>query len=319
MIKLSICIPTYNRYEKVAKIIRFFCSEGVNQFSNIELIVSDNASSQHEVNKLVSLCKQKEIFLNLNKVNMGLIGNINKLTELAVGEYIWYVGDDDELKPGILKKVHDIILQYDIGHLFINHSATRDGEIINSRLYDGVGGYYSDGLKMFRELTEKSFSNLGVQMFITANIFKRKFIKEADLLAISLNEYNNLALPLGYALFSSVEPGYIIDEVMINNDWTETSWSDKSILVHCRDMFAICDGFSTYMQCGKIIRPLLLSNLPCEYPEFVYLKHQKKFKKDNYVMKFYLTHCPHRSIKDVALIIFNKYIKRFMSFVKNKN
>ena len=115
--------------------------------------------------------------------------------------------------------------------------------------------------------------NLGVQMFITANIFYRECIIEADLLADNISENDNLALPLGYALFASEKPGYIVDEVMINNDWTETSWSDKSILVHCRDMFAICDKFSTYMQCNNILRPLFLSNLPCKYPEFIYLKY----------------------------------------------
>lgn len=304
--KLSICIPTYNRAAEVEGKIDFFLKEGILNYDDIELIISDNCSTDGTSERIMPKCKESGFVLNVNAENKGHIGNYQKLTELAKGEYIWFVCDDDDLKPGILAAVYSILNRYDIGHLFINHSVIKGQEPLTDRVYKGKEGYFDNGIEMFVEITKNSFSNLGVQMFLTANVYKRSFITESDILAKKLNENNNLALSLGYSLYAGKMPGYILSDVYINDNWEETSWYDRRFLVWCRDMPAICDKFSQKVNCEKRIRKLLIKYAPIKYPEIVYCKYKKKFGQDNYALKMYLRHFPYLIFYDSIKILIRK-------------
>lgn len=309
--KLSICIPTYNRVEAVKRKIDFFVSEGILNYDDIELIISDNCSTDGTADKIVGRCEDCGFTLNVNTKNLGLIGNVQKLTDLSKGEYIWYVCDDDELKAGILAAVYTIINQYNIGHLFVNHSVVRGQEKLSECVYRGRGGYFDDGIEMFTEITRNSFSHLGVQMFLTANIYRHSLIKEADSLAKNINENDNLALPLGYSLYTGKMSGYLLTDIKINDSWSETSWSDRKILVMCRDMPAICDKFSGVLGCEKEIRKILVEYLPIKYPELIYCKYKRMFKRDNYALKMYLRHFPYLVIYDSINILIRKVRRIF--------
>ena len=96
MKKLSICIPTYNRPDSIDSLSKDFFSPILDKYSEmIEIIVCDN-SDEYE-------CLLNERFLDSrvkydkNLVNLGFAGNIKKCIELATGEFLWIIADDDEI------------------------------------------------------------------------------------------------------------------------------------------------------------------------------------------------------------------------------
>ena len=99
---LSICIPTYNRSDLLFRAVK----SAVNQsYKNIEIIISDNSSSgEHWININDISKLDKRIIINRNEENIGFSGNLNKCLEVATGDYILFLCDDDELFPEIVEK-----------------------------------------------------------------------------------------------------------------------------------------------------------------------------------------------------------------------
>ena len=119
---LSICIPTYNREKKIKNMLHFLDKERVLGNDNIEVIVSNNCSSDDTAMILHSYNSSNLFTFNQN-VNLGLIGNLLFLQNNANGKFVWFIGDDDILYPGIFDKVLHVLSNYsDIHHLFINYS-----------------------------------------------------------------------------------------------------------------------------------------------------------------------------------------------------
>lgn len=313
-IRLSICIPTYNRKEALDKQLTFFLNEKVIGRPEVEVIVSNNCSTDGTKEYLEDFTRKcDKIYVLNNTENVGLIGNIRKLTELAKGEFIWIVGDDDQLREGIVKKVLEIIETNEVGHIFLNHSIVQTGVIKSESVYSGVGGFIPDGIELFERVTMNSKSALGVLMFITANIYRREDVLKANIIIDNIGETNNLALPLGYSLFLSTMPGYILSEVYVNNSWDDISWNGRQALVWCRDMIAICDKIADRIGEGDRIRKLLIKYKSSQQPalRYVYYKRKFKYEYDNYALKWYLKYFKIELLKDI-LVVMKKVVKRLI-------
>jgi len=98
---VSICIPTYNS----ARFLRECLDSIVNQtYSNKEIIVSDNASTD-ETEKIVKEYVEKyKVKYYRNEKNIGGEANFDRCIELANGEYITIFHSDDLYMPGIVQK-----------------------------------------------------------------------------------------------------------------------------------------------------------------------------------------------------------------------
>ena len=95
--KFSICIPTYNRSELVVNAINSAIDQ---DYHNIEVIVVDNNSEQRHLDHLLTHCKNlsdRRVKIHVNEKNLGMFGNWNKCLELASGDYITILSDDDLL------------------------------------------------------------------------------------------------------------------------------------------------------------------------------------------------------------------------------
>jgi glycosyltransferase involved in cell wall biosynthesis len=90
---LSICIPTYNRSKELKKTLQLLLE---NSFKNLEIIVSDNASSD-DTSDVVKEFNDPRIRYYRNDVNYGATFNIIKVLEYALGEYVVYLSDEDNL------------------------------------------------------------------------------------------------------------------------------------------------------------------------------------------------------------------------------
>jgi glycosyltransferase involved in cell wall biosynthesis len=107
---LSICVPTYNR----AHLLRVMLQAALPQVKEcgdlVELCVCDNASPDNTPQVVDESRTLGPVHYTRNESNLGFHGNIVKLTtKLAIGEYVWLLGDDDLLAPGAVARVLDVL------------------------------------------------------------------------------------------------------------------------------------------------------------------------------------------------------------------
>lgn len=111
MIDLSICIPTFNRAifleEAIESIIdqldRDICKR-------VEIVVSDNCSTDNTVEVLNSIIQRNPnitIKYSVNDKNEGPDNNYLRVVSLATGKYCWFLGSDDKIQDGAIKRVLD--------------------------------------------------------------------------------------------------------------------------------------------------------------------------------------------------------------------
>lgn len=95
-IKLSICIPTYNRQEYLRNALEHF--EGYDFTFPYEIVISDNASTD-DTAKLVEefIARGLPIQYHRRAVNGGGGPNLSNAYLHAAGEYVMYLADDDLL------------------------------------------------------------------------------------------------------------------------------------------------------------------------------------------------------------------------------
>jgi glycosyltransferase involved in cell wall biosynthesis len=109
---LSILIPTYNRvkYLKIMLNSVIIQVERDNLTSQVEVIISDNASDDGTKDYIGSLSSEKPfIRYSRNEKNIGVVKNIIKLFELTNGKYWMFYGDDDIIPEGALVKVIKVL------------------------------------------------------------------------------------------------------------------------------------------------------------------------------------------------------------------
>lgn len=116
---VSICLPTYNG----AKWIRESVNSALRQtYENIELVVVDDGSADDTVDQIRSF-NDWRINVHTNEKNIGLTRNWNKCLNLARGEFIKFLHQDDVLYPHCVESMMNLFLKYDgIGFVF----STRD-------------------------------------------------------------------------------------------------------------------------------------------------------------------------------------------------
>lgn len=100
---VSICIPTYNGEKYLKECLNSVLAQ---TFSDFEVLIVDDQSSDN------TLCitqeyakKDNRIRVIRNDKNLGLVGNWNRCVELASGEWIKFVFQDDLIAPTCLEKM----------------------------------------------------------------------------------------------------------------------------------------------------------------------------------------------------------------------
>jgi abequosyltransferase len=117
-VKLSICIPTYNRGSFIKETVESIVSQVREDNDEVEIVISDNASTDNTEEIVRKLQKRFSwiVYLKSDK-NQGADRNYLKVVSLAQGEYCWLMGSDDILTPTALDYMleqihggHDIFL-----------------------------------------------------------------------------------------------------------------------------------------------------------------------------------------------------------------
>jgi glycosyltransferase involved in cell wall biosynthesis len=95
---VTVGIPTYNRPEGLVRTLTSICSQ---TYRNLEIIVSDNASTDPAVREVVSDFRAKDARVSYHRHsdNLGVIGNFSSLVPKASGEFFMWAADDDRWEP----------------------------------------------------------------------------------------------------------------------------------------------------------------------------------------------------------------------------
>jgi len=112
-IKLSVCIPTYNRARFIGETLQSIISQAN---ENIEIIVVDGASTDNTCEVVEGFKKKfKNLFYYRGEKNAGVDRDMAKTIELSRGKYCWMLSDDDLLVPGAVKRIlEEIKARYEI-------------------------------------------------------------------------------------------------------------------------------------------------------------------------------------------------------------
>lgn len=100
--KISICMPVYNVEERW---LRLAINSVLNQiYENWELCIVDDASTQKHIKPLLEKYSQKDARINVvySPVNQHISLATNKAFEIATGEFVSLMDNDDEIPPNAL-------------------------------------------------------------------------------------------------------------------------------------------------------------------------------------------------------------------------
>jgi hypothetical protein len=122
---LSLCIPTYNRADWLR--VGLMALAPMVQLAGglVEVVVSDNCSP--DGNKTANVVREAQslypIRFHRQKTNCGLNPNIMSLVnEFARGEYVWVVGEDDDVcNDGLTRLLAVLQARPELNYVHVNH------------------------------------------------------------------------------------------------------------------------------------------------------------------------------------------------------
>ena len=241
MSKLSICIPTYNRSAEVIRQLAFFTNE-ILMLNDVELIVSDNNSDEyHRAQLELYLTSNDLVKIYFQEENLGLIENSKFLLSRTNGEYVWFVGDDDILLNGIVKRALNIVNDNeDISYIFWNHNcfvADIENTVASFTLdsYDGR----NEGVNVLIDI----FNRYGtIMMFMSACIYRRRTLQRA---IFDLSRPLRIEDFLYFSFYCSNTGHFFVEnKVWIYNSFNGSSWSSRARMIFGIDIPMNIIGFS---------------------------------------------------------------------------
>jgi len=100
---LSICIPTYNGGAYLEACLESVCKQ---TYTDFEILVCDDCSSDNTIEIIKDFQKKDaRIKLFVNEKNLGLVGNWNRCIELAKGEWVKFIFQDDFISSTCLQSM----------------------------------------------------------------------------------------------------------------------------------------------------------------------------------------------------------------------
>ena len=100
MKKISIIIPIYNSEDTIDKCIDSVFKQ---TYSNWELILVNDGSTDRSLEKCKKLCDKNEKVIIISQKNKGVSFARNKGIDVATGDYIMFVDSDDYIEPNLVE------------------------------------------------------------------------------------------------------------------------------------------------------------------------------------------------------------------------
>jgi len=234
-IVLSICIPTYNRAEKLDLALNALIKASANYAADVEILVSDNCSEDN-TKEIIESNKENCNFLYYfrNKENLGFNLNMFSLVDrYAKGKFCWVLGDDDFVDIDALNYIIPLLKSnVDLKYLNLNFRISNIEEYrsfinkeIDNRNIDILWGTFSSAID-----ENTSIGNL-LATFMSTSVFLREDFFTYPKDKFSVTSWTNFysTFPNAYlmaTLFSKEKVAYI-KEPLITAIEDVKDWDDK--------------------------------------------------------------------------------------------
>ena len=168
---LSICIPNYNRPDKLERLLKSIDS---NNTEDVEIVISDDHSPKaNEIKIVVDKFKQNcpyKLIYSENEKNLGYDKNLKAGALKASGDWILYMGNDDLFVPGAIDK----LIQFtesnnDLGYILRSHYFTDKNNKTETFYYYNDTKFFEPGVSSYVQMFRKS-------VFISGFTIKREYI-----------------------------------------------------------------------------------------------------------------------------------------------
>ncbi|HQQ82044.1 MAG TPA: glycosyltransferase family 2 protein [Cyclobacteriaceae bacterium] len=108
--KFSVCIPNFNYANYLDKTLD---SVLANKSAEYEVVVADNASTDTSVELVKRYAAlHGNIRLKVNSCNVGFAGNLDRVGEMAAGDYMIMLSSDDLMGPETLQQYGEVFAMY---------------------------------------------------------------------------------------------------------------------------------------------------------------------------------------------------------------
>ena len=179
-IKISICIPAYNRPKTLYRLLESIDTSEKEFFEIV--IVEDQSPLRKEISNVVNTFKKKSfITVNYfeNKNNVGFDQNLRICANFASGDFIIFMGDDDVFIPKALDKLY-IFLNNNSNLAFVlkAHKYIYDDGRIEQYRYFKNDKFFEPSIKSLIKVFRKSVLISG--WIVRRNIWKKYDTNELD-------------------------------------------------------------------------------------------------------------------------------------------
>jgi abequosyltransferase len=111
---ISVCIPAYNRAGVLPALLDSILSQ---DFDDFDIVIAEDSSPERQaIAATVAEYQQRfgyKVKYHENSQTLGYDGNLRRLIELASGEYVLFMGNDDLLAPGALAAVGKAVSEHE--------------------------------------------------------------------------------------------------------------------------------------------------------------------------------------------------------------
>lgn len=231
-IKISVCIPAYNRSELLSPLLESILSQ---DYDDYEIVICEDKSPQREKIRAVvegfSASYSDRIRYFENEDNLGYDGNIRNLIEKANGDYCFFMGNDDLMCPGALKAVASALMRHNNIGVVLRSYAAFDGSpdnIVQTFRYFDRELFFPSGAPTIATFYRRSVVIPGMTVHRKAALrystdrFDGTLLYQLYLVANILTEMNGVFLPVILVLYrtggipdfgnSEKEKGFFVPE-----------------------------------------------------------------------------------------------------------
>ena len=170
---LSVIMPTFNSVEYIDKTIESLFLMIGNLNESVEVIFTDDGSSDGTLAKLEKLSKKYSFMKVISNPHRGVSNARNAGISMATGEYLTFLDSDDEFEPEFIKKLKGVITNNDYPDLiFTDVNGIKKSQLLVNLSKNEQLETMQCSLALGKTITNKG---------IASKFFKRSIIIENNL------------------------------------------------------------------------------------------------------------------------------------------
>lgn len=168
---ISVCIPAYNRAAQLPPLLDSIFAQ---PFADFEVVITEDCSPEREAIAAVAADYAKryprQIRYYENPANLGYDGNLRRLIELAHGDYVLFMGNDDLMAPDALAAIAGAVGRHpQVGVVLRSYASFRE----NPEHIEQVFRYF-DGERFFPSGRDTIVTFFRRSVFISGMVVRRE-------------------------------------------------------------------------------------------------------------------------------------------------